>query len=414
MSGIVASLRDVNFREFGHFLWSGSFDPRLEEKLDGVNGKHVNVRDITETSFKHDDYTFRDAKDLIPRLDEQPIGKNHNNNGSPYTGEVHQQVTLTCPNIEYYKNKYKQFHDCARLGQHGVVVVALIIQVAFVAFSMIKKTSIAALSSWSISLLAVGLIGGGAFWSRANRAGAFFRSVSIDPFDFGNYAQEIQSAREKLFGVNLRHNTEIKDETVASPREREIVELLKVRKSLEEILRKSLPVSPFLDSDDLKKLKESAPTLEETQVIKTYLLDLDTLRSDVSDWVRTTTEYLKEIPDKKDPNYGSCERHLNEISTKFSTATCWDQLYRNEALSVIRDLEQYLDKRFKGDEKAALLPKKELAGLIQDAKDKAKKEIQSILNGHFFCHITDNSTHPFWARAGLNRNFTWRAEPKSE
>ncbi len=125
MSGII-----TNFRDFGHFLWSGSFNPDLEKKLDGLNGS-ANVEGIVDYGFKHDNYTFMDADLLVTgmqsNLGKEPtveisykerisiIGSKRSapvvdsDSEKPYTAVVHKQVTLKCPNTAYYTKKYELF-----------------------------------------------------------------------------------------------------------------------------------------------------------------------------------------------------------------------------------------------------------------------------------------------------------------
>src|SRR5574342_414092 len=105
-------------RTFGHFLWSGSFDPALEKRIDPLNVQRMKVRDIVKTTFVHNDYTFMHAKNIRSRLYQEPImeiSPTHSKN----TGKIHGQVILECPNFTHQTNTYKQLYTYARIGKYG-------------------------------------------------------------------------------------------------------------------------------------------------------------------------------------------------------------------------------------------------------------------------------------------------------
>ncbi len=420
MSGIITSLR-----EFGHFLWSGSFNPDLEKRISSLNGQQLNVKHIIETSFKRNDYTFMDAKEVLSRLAVE-VAPNSSSK-KPYTGTVHQQVILKCPNLTYSTNKYKQFYDGARIGEYGIAA-ALTIKIAFVIFSMIRNQSIAALSGRNISLLAMGLIGCGIFWSRAHRAKTFLDSINISLSRFIDYANEVKSTRERLFWANQRYTSEIKNIITESSTKQKIVEkgipvgkalssgeeeisrLLKIRANLGGFLKNKLSISIFLGSC-LVKVKN--PLTPEVKAIKAYLLDLNTLVRGVSDWVQTTTGALKQIVGK---GRWGCTQSLDKISNTFSIKNCLDQLDSDARETVIKHLKNYLDARYEGKETATLPAKNDLVKLIQPIKDKARDQIYQTVNSSYsvFFEEIKVQTHPFWKQAGLKPGSWDWAEPKSE
>lgn len=392
-------LEDIT--NFGKFLFTGSYDPAIEAKLREHKNKNDSGMDpLVTTVFTEQKYNYNDLaqiKKVVESAMNQKFQHSSDETIKKQEISLHDgMVTLSFPNIAYYRRQYGMLKGlCTR----GIWFVSILTIVDCISSLVVYRS----LKLLPFKRIALSLLSCGALIWRGSLANDYYKIASRCTDLATTYATKIKAAREKGYCTGNLPSETSKDKAF-SPRELEIITLNAIYKKANSRGLNNSSLSLVIDTS--YQPDPAKAVTDEKKAIDTYLLKLS-----CHEWLKGVTADFKQLI-TKDPwaSKELCVRAIDGILSKFIFGNCLSRISIDNQNKVVNELKTYLEGREKRDP-AAKLNEDNIEELTKPVKEKIRKKMAKAIENTKIPLNEIKNDDTFWAKWGFKpQTLEWASQ----